>query len=206
MEEENSDFQYKILLLGPSGAGKTSLLLKYSDNIFENVAPTVGVDVRYKYITYENKKIKLDIWDTAGQERYNSVTNSCLNGANAIILVYEMTKKESFDKIQDWINNNKNNISEDTQIMVVENKNDIQEERNVSDEDKSVFEKEYKIKIYSTSAKTGDGIDAMFMDLIQKLLKNKKIGKINSEEDESISKNSFKLTNKEKFNKCCCFN
>ena len=194
MEEENSDFQYKILLLGPSGAGKTSLLLKYSDNIFENVAPTVGVDVRYKYITYENKKIKLDIWDTAGQERYNSVTNSCLNGTNAIIFVYDMTKKASFEKLKTWINNNIDKI-EDMVKMVVENKIDIKEEREVSQEDINNFKKDYNIKeVYSTSAKTGDGINEMFMELIKQLLNNKNFGKINPE-DESEKSNNISISN-----------
>ena len=212
MEEENSDnsdLQYKILLLGPSGAGKTSLLLQYSDNIFENVSPTVGVDVRYKYITYNYKKIKLDIWDTAGQERYNSVTNSCLNGANAIILVYEKTKKESFDKLKNWFNNNKNNIPKDTEIMLVENKEDIkEEEREVSKEDIEAFENENNLKVYYTSAKTGNGIEKMFMDLINNLLKNKNIGKMNPEDDgeDSSSKKSFRLkkNNNNNSNKCCC--
>jgi len=122
--EDKSDIQYKLILLGASSVGKTSLLIRYTDNIFEAATPTVGIDVKYKYTTYDNKKIKLDIWDTAGQERFANVTNSLTKDANGIIFVFDMTNKESFQKIKPWIKD----IPKNTEIIVAENKIDLEEE------------------------------------------------------------------------------
>ena len=97
------DLNYKLLFLGESNVGKTSLLLRYADDVFENSLPTVGIDVKYKYLTYDNKKIRLDIWDTAGQERFRGIAQNYFRGANGIIFVFDITNKESFNKLRVWL-------------------------------------------------------------------------------------------------------
>ena len=211
MDEEYSALQIKLLFLGETGVGKTSLLIRYMDNKFEAGVPTVGIDVRYKYITYDNKKIRLDIWDSAGQERFSGLTDSYIRGANGIIFVYDKTNKQSFDKLKMVLMNTKQNISNEVEIMVVENKNDL-EKKEITEKAVSDFEKKYNVKIYSTSAKSGDGVEKMYMDLIKNILKNKNIGKNNHDDDDEdksrtqsiqLNKNSHMQTNNSSSN-CNC--
>ena len=111
------DYQYKYLFLGDTNVGKTSLLIRYTESIFDPESlPTLGVDVRYKYVTLENKRIRLDIWDTAGQERFKMITKNYLNGANGIIFVYDITSKDTFDKLKLWIKEAESNVSPDTEM------------------------------------------------------------------------------------------
>jgi len=198
---EKIDFLYKLLILGASGVGKTSLLLKYSDNVFEDGIPTVGVDVRYKYITYNNKEIRLDIWDTAGTERFNCIAKSYYNAANGIIFVFDMTKQETLDKLKTLIKETKKDVSDNTEIIIVGNKTDIENEIEVTEENITKFENENNVKIYYTSAKNGDGVEDMFMDLVKKLLNNENIGKVNlnySEDAESAHRNNSFILDKDK--------
>lgn len=186
-KEKKYDLEYKLIFLGPSGVGKTSLLLQYSENVFQDIKSTIGVDVRYNYITLENKKIKLDIWDTSGQERYSDVTQSYLNGANGIIFVFDIMNKDSFIKVGDEINKYKtNNIQKDTEIMVVGNKNDIGGGSEISKEDITNFEKNNNVKIYFSSAKNGEGVKDLFEDLVKKLIKHENIGNVNLDDDGDV--------------------
>ena len=197
---EKIDFCYKLLLLGASGVGKTALLLKYSDNVFEAGMPTIGVDIKYKYITYDNKKIRLDIWDTAGTERFESIAKSYLNNADGIIFVFDMAKQETLDKLKTLIKKIKKDVS-DTEMIIVGNKTDIKNEIEVTTENITKFENENNVKIYYTSAKNGDGVEYMFMDLVKKLLNNENIGKVNlnySEDAESVHRNNSFILDKDK--------
>jgi len=97
------DLQYKLLFLGDTSVGKTSLLIRYIDKKYdEDSLPTLGVDLRYKYVTLENKKIRVDIWDTAGQERFKNITKNYFRGAHGIILVFDITNKVTFDVLKTW--------------------------------------------------------------------------------------------------------
>ena len=104
----NSDFDYliKLCILGDSGVGKTNLVIRFTENCFSlNIPPTIGYDYKSKKINLKdsNKEAKLQIWDTAGQERYLSLSKTIFQKVNGIILVYDITKKESFDNIPNWI-------------------------------------------------------------------------------------------------------
>jgi Ras-related protein Rab-18 len=199
-KSDKSDIQYKLILLGASSVGKTSLLIRYTDNTYEAATPTVGIDVRYKYITYDNKEIRLDIWDTAGTERFNCIAKSYYNAANGIIFVFDMTKQETLDKLKTLIKEIKKDVS-DTEIIIVGNKTDIENEIEVTKENITKFENENNVKIYYTSAKNGDGVEDMFIDLVKKLLNNENIGKVNlnySEDAESAHRNNSFILDKDK--------
>jgi len=203
---QKPDLEYKILFLGDTSVGKTSLLVRYVDEKFEAGLSTVGVDVRYKYIDYENKRIKLDIWDTAGQERFRGIGKNYLNGANGIIGVIDITQKQSFDNLKLILNNVKENLSSKVEIIIVENKSDLEEERQVTEKAINDFGEKKNLEIYKASAKTGEGVEDFFMALIKKLFSNKSIGKVEFDEDDdddedNYKKNSFSLKHHKKHSK-----
>jgi len=202
------DLHYKLLFLGESSVGKTSLLLRYIDDLFENSIPTVGIDVKYKYLTYDNKKIRLDIWDTAGQERFRGIAQNYFRGAHGIIFVFDITNKDSFNKLKTWISDAKQKINPGTVMVVAENKVDLEERRVVSKEIIEEFRDKNDIDIFSTSAKTGEGVREIIANVVSKLYDNKKIGIIedDDEDENSRRRNSVALDrqktgkNKEKCN------
>ena len=189
------DFQYKYLFLGDTSVGKTSLLIRYSDNTFDSESlPTLGVDVRYKYVTLEDKKIRLDMWDSAGQERFKNITKNYLNGANGIIFVCDITSKNSFEVLKSWLNNAKELAAPETEMIIVGNKIDLNASRQVSFELLKEFGKKHNIEAFETSAKTGEGVEEIFSALTRKLFQNKNIGKILPGEDENtIRRGSYIL-------------
>ena len=205
----NIDLHYKLLFLGDTSVGKTSLLLRYTENVFENGLPTVGVDVKYKYITYENKKIRLDIWDTAGQERFRGIAENYFRGSNGIIFVFDISNKESFTKLKLWMNDAISKINKGTEMVIAENKIDLEDKRDVSKELIKDFGEKNNIEIFSTSAKTGEGVEQMFINLVSKLFNNKNIGKVEEDDEETHRRDSVTLDRKKtgkkkEKNKCNC--
>ena len=101
---EEYDLMFKILLLGDSGVGKSSLLLRYTKNEFiSDMRSTIGVEFALKYITIDNYQLKIQIWDTAGMERYRSITNAYYKGAKGVIVLYDICRKKSFENVDKWI-------------------------------------------------------------------------------------------------------
>ena len=174
---------FKILLIGESNVGKTSIILRYTENEFKTSGiSTCGVDVKCKYVSLNNIKIRLDIWDTAGQERFRGLAKNYFRGANAFILVYDITDKKSFDKLKGWMNDAKEKIENDFKMIVVGNKKDCKNNRNVDFEILEEFGKKNNVSFMEVSAKTGEGIDSIFSCLIQELLSLKHAGTIKDEE------------------------
>ena len=205
----NIDLHYKLLFLGDTSVGKTSLLLRYTENVFENGLPTVGVDVKYKYITHENKKIRLDIWDTAGQERFRGIAENYFRGSNGIIFVFDISNKESFTKLKLWMNDAISKINKGTEMVIAENKIDLEDKRDVSKELIKEFGEKNNIEIFSTSAKTGEGVEQMFINLVSKLFNNKNIGQVEEDDEETPRRDSVTLDRKKtgkkkEKNKCNC--
>ncbi|XP_027772217.1 ras-related protein RABC1 isoform X2 [Solanum pennellii] len=95
------DYLFKLLLIGDSGVGKSSLLLSFTSDAFEDLSPTIGVDFKVKHVTLGGKKLKLAIWDTAGQERFRTLTSSYYRGAQGIIMVYDVTRRDTFTNLSD---------------------------------------------------------------------------------------------------------
>ena len=182
---KNLDLQYKILVLGESSVGKTSLLVRYTEDKFENTVQTIGVDVKNKYVIYENKKIQLELWDTAGQERFKGIAQNYFRAANGVILVFDITNKESFNKLKFWINEGKTNIGQDTELIIAENKIDLEDSRAVTKEAIKEFGKKTNLDIMPTSAKTEEGVNEIIQMLVKKLFSNKKIGIVKADDISS---------------------
>ena len=192
------DLQYKLLFLGDTSVGKTSLLIRYIDNKYDGESlPTVGVDVRYKYVTLENKKIRVDIWDTAGQERFKNITKNYFRGAHGIILVFDITNKATFDVLKTWFITAQNTVPPETEMIVVGNKIDLEDKRVINFESLKEFGIKHKIDVFETSAKTGEGVEEIFTYLINKLYINKNIGKILPNDDEISKRNDSHVLDKE---------
>ena len=193
MDEDNIDIEYKILLLGDTDVGKTSLIIRYLEDKFdENYTSTIGLDVRYKDMVKNNKKIRLNIWDTAGQERFRSMTNNLLNGAHGIILVCDITNKNTFETVKHWLRDNSYIHEGNIEIIIVGNKIDLENEREISKDAIKEFGKKNNIEVFNTSAKTGEGVKEAFECLINKLCNNKIIG-INNEIEYQNRKKSFRV-------------
>jgi small GTP-binding protein len=130
--EDDYDLIFKVVLIGDSGVGKSNILSRYLKNEFSiETKTTVGVEFGAKKIEIEGIKIKAQIWDTAGQERYKSITNAYYKGSKGALVVYDITKKETFDNIDRWITELKKNAEPDVTIILIGNKCDLNEERQI---------------------------------------------------------------------------
>ncbi|XP_044052714.1 ras-related protein Rab-8B isoform X2 [Siniperca chuatsi] len=129
------DYLFKLLLIGDSGVGKTCLLFRFSEDAFNTTfISTIGIDFKIRTIELDGKKIKLQIWDTAGQERFRTITTAYYRGAMGIMLVYDITNEKSFDNIRNWIRNIEEHASSDVERMILGNKCDMNDKRQVSKE------------------------------------------------------------------------
>ncbi|XP_018302449.1 ras-related protein Rab-37 isoform X2 [Mycetomoellerius zeteki] len=168
---DHADLLFKVMLLGDSGVGKTCLLTRFRDGRFlsGNYITTVGIDFRNKVVTVDDTPIKLQIWDTAGQERFRSVTHAYYRDAHALLLLYDVTNKTSYDNIRAWLSEIREHANEDVVIMLLGNKSDCGTERAVKREDGERLAQEYKVPFMETSAKTGLNVELAFLAVAREL-------------------------------------
>ena len=189
LEDENYDLIFKIVLIGDSGVGKTNILSRYINNEFSLATQsTVGVEFGSKILKKNGKAIKLQIWDTAGQERYKSITSAYYKGSRGAFVVYDITRKSTYDNIDKWIGELKTNGSEDVLIMLVGNKSDLEEKREVITEEVEKKAQEQKLAFCETSALNGKNVEYAFENLINEILKKVEKEKINEAKQLSESK------------------
>ena len=210
MDENNQNdktlLTLKLLIIGDSRVGKTSLLLNYVEKIFpEAHISTLGVEYKEKEIIKDNYIIRLQIWDTAGEERFRSITKSIYRNANGILFVCDITNRESFKNIKNWIKD-ADNVDKDIKGIIIGNKIDLDNERVVSVEDLEEIGKKYNMPFIEASAKTGMNVNKCFEVLIDELFKNKNADEI---KEEYLRKNkndlsiSTKKTNVKEKGGCC---
>lgn len=157
---------YKLLLLGNSGVGKTCLLLRYCDNIYnESHVATIGIDYLIKQVQYKNKSIKLQIWDTAGQDRFRSITQSYFKGSQGVMLVYDVTSMDSFNSVKHWVTQIKENVKDnDIVILLLGNKLDS-DNREVESNLAEEFADENNLLFMEASAKDNINVAKAFEKL-----------------------------------------
>ena len=196
----------KILTLGDTLVGKTSIVLRFSDDkFFENQKATIGIDFKTKYIKVGEDLVKVLIWDTAGQERYKNITKQYYNGANGVLLIYDVCCRESFKRIDFWLNELKeNNKIDELYIVLVGNKIDLEDKRVISKEEGEKYASDNKITYCEVSAKTGVGIKRLF----KKIAKGSmniifKENKDNNEDKEKIYAYLDNKSFKKRGKKCC---
>ena len=172
------DLKLKLLIIGDSNVGKTSMLLNYTDNYFpESHLATIGVEYKVKEIKTDKYNIALQIWDTAGQERFRSITKSFFRNTNGILFVYDITSRRSFQSVKDWIKDSEMHDSGFEKILVG-NKIDLEPKREVQTDELKEYGLKKKIDIIETSAKERINIDEAFKKIVDLILGNKDEKKI----------------------------
>ena len=175
-----SNMQKKVVILGDSGVGKTSILFRYIFDKFDNQnLPTLGASFKSKVIMIpgENNSIKLNLWDTAGQEKFKSLTRMYYQDAEAAVIVYDATFRESFESAKNWVADLRENANvPDLLIALVGNKCDLTDKIEVVLEEAHGFAKSIKAEIIKeTSAKDNNGVNELFQEIAVKLYKKQKI-------------------------------
>ena len=172
---DNIDYLFKLVVLGESGVGKTNIILRYSKNKFDaNSTSTVGVDFSLSFIDIDGKNIKIQFWDTAGQERLKSLASNYYNNANGAILVYDISDRNSFEKIAYWKNEILTHSSPDIKIILLGNKCDLLEEREVSLAEGQDFARKENFFFMEVSAKQekGNVVKDAVTELVREILEN----------------------------------
>lgn len=190
------DVEFKLMMLGDSGVGKTAILRRYCDDNFDaKWINTIGIDFKMKNVEIEDKRVRLQIWDTAGQERFQAMAHSFYRGAAGILLVYDITNLESFEHVEKWMNSIDTHGSDDVIVTLIGNKSDIIAHRNVSISKGQELAKQYKIEFFETSAKTTENIDDAFSNVSVKVFKKQihKLEQMNSQRKGKLGSSSGSL-------------
>jgi len=177
------NYLFKYIIIGDTGVGKSCLLLQFTDKRFQPVHDlTIGVEFGARMINIEAKQIKLQIWDTAGQESFRSITRSYYRGAAGALLVYDITRRETFNHLTCWLEDARQHSNSNMTIMLIGNKSDLEHKRAVSTEEGEQFAKENGLIFIETSAKTAANVEEAFINTAKKIY-------------EKIQKGVFDVTN-----------
>ena len=198
---EKTDLTFKILTIGESGVGKTSVLLRYTEQKFnKNHLTTIGIDFKAKTINLHSKSIKLKIWDTAGQERFRNITQQYYKGADGIVLVFDVTVRESYEKVTEWMKQiNLYTQRDKIGLVLLGNKVDA-ESREVKTEEGIALANEFQVKYFETSALNNLNIEESFNALTEEIMTKKNI-EINKPSGNITLSPSVKI--QEKKSGCC---
>ena len=193
-----TDLVYKILLLGDSEVGKSCFLMRYADNVFvDNYITTIGLDYKLKYIQLDSGEIiKVQLWDTAGQDRYRTIAKNYYKGSHGILLLYDVTKTNSFENIREWIRDIREEVYEKAIIFLIGNKIDKKEDRKIQTEQGAKLAEEFNLPFFEASAKSGENVDEIFKALYKKI--SEVYIELQKERGTKLSSNK-----KKKKKKCC---
>ena len=203
-ENENEE-RINIMTLGNTEVGKSCFILRFTDNIFQEIyLATVGIDFKIKTETINNKQYKLFLYDTTGQEKYKSIALNIIKNAQGIILMYDITDRKSFESIPEWIKSIKDAKGSNFPMILLGNKLDKEDVRVIKEKEGKELADEYKIKFFETSNKTGINIQEAGMALVNEILK---INNLENRENPMSNNNtrlSIKNTKVKKDSKRCC--
>lgn len=179
------DYLFKFIVTGDSSVGKTAILRRFSDKQFNTEQEaTVGVDFKTRIVKVDGKNVLLMIWDTAGQEAYRTFTRSYYRGSAVAILVYDITKRDSFENIPKWLQEVKNSCDNpNLGLVLVGNKSDLKEERQVSEKEAEEFANENHLVFFETSAKANTNVEDVFIKAAEHFYEKFKSGLVDITSD-----------------------
>ena len=194
-----SNYVFKILLLGDTTVGKTCFLMRFTENTFQEIhMSTIGLDYRFKKMPVdEGKEATVQIWDTAGQDRFRAITKNYYKGAHGIILIYDVTNQKTFENVRNWVTQIRENASEKAIIYIVGNKIDDKQNKVVTKEDGEKMAKEFDLKFFEASAKEDINIAPTFEALV------KDIYKVNGNSEEGANGKLIGGNGKNGKRNCC---
>jgi len=185
MSSHKYDYLFKILIIGESDVGKQDFLLRFTDDSFTGtLLEDIGLDFRIKKLNFQNKIVKLQIWDTAGEERFRTITKTYCKGSHGIILMYDVTDKNSFKNIRNWMKHIEANVDKSTKKVLVGHKCD-ESSRVVTEEEGKKLAEEYNMGFFESSARTNKNVTEVFNYLVKEILMEK--GAFNDEEGIKLS-------------------
>ena len=165
LKEVNFNYLYKYIVIGDSAVGKSCIVAKYLQGGFdEEFKTTIGIEFGSKDLTINGKVYRLQIWDTAGQESFRSITRAYYKNSACSFIVYDVTNKQSFLNVQDWFNECKKQTPRTITMVLIGNKVDLEDKREVTYEEGENFARDNSMLFYETSAKNGNNIENMFYD------------------------------------------
>ena len=209
VDKKDYNYLFKILILGDSFVGKTNMLKRFLHDEFDmNTKETVGVEFGSKnFIMDEKDIVRAQIWDTAGQERYRSVTKAYYKGAKGALLVYDISRRNTFENIDNWLIDLRTNGDKDILIILIGNKCDLIDKREVSVEEAQTKAEQYNIAYMETSAKNGDNIIKAFSELVSQVYYANITMQQNNVQIEGNNGDGVNLVNKDEEKKkksgCC---
>ena len=210
--EVNFNYLLKYVIVGDAAVGKSNLLLRYTHGEFkEEYQLTIGVEFGSNNIIVDNNIFRIQIWDTAGQENFRSITRSYYKNSACALIVYDITRRQSFENLINWIEDCKNSSPKTVFMVLIGNKCDLEKNREVSEEEGREFAEKYGMLFFETSAKTGKNVEEVFKESVkiiaQKIkenyydLENQSCGIKKGNEENIVLGNSGNNNNEEKW--CC---
>lgn len=167
----NYNFLFRYIIVGDMAVGKSCILLQFTDNKFRNQHElTIGVEFGAKTVEIDSKVIKIQIWDTAGQEAFQAITRTYYKGAVGALLVYDITRKETFLHVTKWLEEVRNNSSKNITVILIGNKKDLEQKRQVSYEEGEQFARENGLLFLEVSAKTALNVEDAFLKSASEIL------------------------------------
>eukprot|EP01057_Protomagalhaensia_wolfi_P001152 Protomagalhaensia_wolfi_Nauph_80__1151@NODE_167_length_3356_cov_74_031957_g125_i0_p2_GENE_NODE_167_length_3356_cov_74_031957_g125_i0NODE_167_length_3356_cov_74_031957_g125_i0_p2_ORF_typecomplete_len214_score16_62Ras/PF00071_22/5_9e65Roc/PF08477_13/1_3e29Arf/PF00025_21/5e19GTP_EFTU/PF00009_27/1_4e07SRPRB/PF09439_10/2_2e06MMR_HSR1/PF01926_23/1_7e06RsgA_GTPase/PF03193_16/0_019RsgA_GTPase/PF03193_16/0_21Gtr1_RagA/PF04670_12/6_8e06FeoB_N/PF02421_18/5e05AAA_22/PF13401_6/0_002AAA_22/PF13401_6/2_4e03Sep len=174
-KDEHYDYLYKIVLIGDSGVGKSNLLSRFTRDEFNlESKSTIGVEFATKSVNTEGKVIKAQIWDTAGQERYRAITSVYYRGALGALLVYDISKRQSFTNVDRWLRELRDHADQNIVILLVGNKSDLKHIRAVTQEEATSYAEREDLAFIETSALDATNVDAAFQRALTEIYRQRK--------------------------------
>jgi len=202
------DYLFKLLIIGDAGVGKSSLLLRFADNTFTSAyINTIGVDFKIRTVDLEGQKIKLQIWDTAGQERFRTITATYYRGTHGVLVVYDVTERDTFENVRRWMNeidSNCDTCTNNVNRVLVGNKSDMINDITISKEEGEAYAKQIGVPHFWTSAKSNDQVDEMFRQITKMALNSRKRQDAGQNQTNRDGRLDLDKSNKKPAKKGCC--